>query len=38
MAHGNGFGPWAMPDGQWATQLFEANILTCQDVEGGYRM
>ena len=47
MAHGHGpwpwpvgqaHGPWAMSDGQWATQLFEANILTCQDVEGGYRM
>ena len=29
---------WAMSDEQWATQLFEANILTCQDVGGALRM
>ena len=33
-----GHGPWAMSNGQWATQLFEANILTCQDVGGALRM
>ena len=37
-AMGMPHGPWPMSDGQWATQPFEANILTCQDVEGGHRM
>ena len=41
---GQDVGSWAMAmamamsDGQFATQLFEANILTCQDVGGALRM